>query len=92
MKKNIRFEMHLHFRCPFSYILIWPFTTIIELDDTGVSYHEKLGYALVDLGYYDIPEHLVNYIDYEAIGRDYDLGISGEFVGEYYLEYYLEYI
>ncbi|MEI5994357.1 antirestriction protein ArdA [Candidatus Enterococcus mansonii] len=61
--------------------------TIIELDDTGVSDHEKLGYALVDLGYYDIPEHLANYIDYEALGRDYDFGTSGEFVDRYYIEY-----
>lgn len=30
--------------------------TIIELDDTGINDHEKLEYALVDLGYYDIPE------------------------------------
>lgn len=61
--------------------------TIIELDDTGVSDHEKLGYALVDLGYYDIPEQLANYIDYEAIGRDYDFGTSGELVNKYYLEF-----
>lgn len=61
--------------------------TIIELDDTGISDHEKLGYALVDLGYYDIPEHLVNYADYEAIGRDYDLGMSGEFLTGYYINF-----
>ncbi len=60
---------------------------IIELDDTGVSDHEKLGYALVDLGYYDIPEQLANYIDYEAIGRDYDFGTSGDLVNKYYLEF-----
>lgn len=59
---------------------------IIELDDAGVSNHEQLEYALVDLGYYDIPQRLANYIDYEAIGRDYDLGTSGEFVGCYYIE------
>ncbi|EFI85253.1 hypothetical protein HMPREF0556_10452 [Listeria grayi DSM 20601] len=28
MKKNIRFVMYLHFRWPFSYILIWPFTSM----------------------------------------------------------------
>ncbi|MBM7687507.1 antirestriction protein ArdA [Enterococcus ureilyticus] len=59
--------------------------TIIELDDTGVSDYEKLGYALVDLGYYDIPEHLANYIDHEAIGRNYDFGMSGEFITKYYI-------
>lgn len=61
--------------------------TIIELDDTEMNDHEKLGYALVDLGYYDIPEHLANYIDYEAIGRDYDLETSGEFVNGYYISF-----
>ncbi|GED49639.1 antirestriction protein ArdA [Carnobacterium maltaromaticum] len=61
--------------------------TIIELDDTGMSDREKLGYTLVDLGYYDIPEHLANYIDYEAIGRDYDFGTSGDLVNKYYLEF-----
>lgn len=49
--------------------------------------HEKLGYALVDLGYCDIPEYLANYIDYEAIGIEYELGTSGEFVDRYYIEY-----
>lgn len=51
-----------------------------------MSDREKLGRVLVDLGYYDIPEHLANYIDYEAIGRDYDLGTSGEFVECYFVE------
>lgn len=50
---------------------------IIDLDGIGVNDYEKLGYALVDLGYYNIPEYLMNYIDYEAIGRDYDFGTNG---------------
>lgn len=58
---------------------------IIELDDTGVSDHEKLEYALVDFWYYDIPEHFANYIAYGAIGWDYDLGTSGEFSGGYFI-------
>lgn len=40
---------------------------LTELDDAGMNDHEKLGYALVNLGYYDIPKHLSNYIDYEVI-------------------------
>ena len=58
-----------------------------QLDDTGMNDHEKLRYALVDLGYHDIPEYLVNYIDYEAIGRDYDLETSGELANGYYIEF-----
>lgn len=54
--------------------------TIIELDDTGMNDHEKLGYD-------DIPEHLTNYIDYEAIERDYNLETSGEFVNGYYISF-----
>nr|WP_315528887.1 antirestriction protein ArdA [Carnobacterium maltaromaticum] len=61
--------------------------TIIELDGTGMSDREKLGYVLVDLGYYDIPQRLANYIDYEAIGRDYDFGTSGEFTRKYFIEF-----
>lgn len=56
--------------------------TIIELDDT-----EKLGYALVELEYYDIPEYLVNYIDYETIGREYEFEASGQFSEDYFVEF-----
>ncbi len=59
---------------------------IIELYDAGVSNHEKLRYALVSLRYYDILEHLANYVDYEAIGRDYRVRTSGEFVSSYYID------
>ncbi|MCB5953256.1 antirestriction protein ArdA [Enterococcus sp. BWT-B8] len=59
---------------------------IIELDNTEMNDYEKLGYALVDSGYYDIPEHLTNYIDYESIGREYELNASGSFILNYYIE------
>lgn len=52
---------------------------IIELDnDILGSDEEKLGYALVDKGYFEISDNLINYIDYEAIGRDYLINSSGE--------------
>ncbi len=37
----------------------------------GVTTEEELGYYLIDeMELLEIPEHLVNYIDYEAYGRD----------------------
>lgn len=46
-----------------------------------MSDHEKLAYPLVDLGYYNIPEHLLNY---EAVERNYDLGTNEDFVERYF--------
>lgn len=51
-----------------------------------MSDHEKLGYALVELGYYDIPEHLERYMNCEVIGREYDFDTNGELVSGYYIE------
>ncbi len=39
--------------------------------------HEELGQYLVDAGYIDVPEHLLSYLDYEAIGRDWDYNSTG---------------
>ncbi|MHC5372230.1 hypothetical protein ACYSNU_00360 [Enterococcus sp. LJL120] len=50
---------------------------------------EKLGYALYDGGFIIIPENSINYIDYEAIGRDYNYSTCGEFIDE---DYYIEFI
>ncbi|MGF2145387.1 hypothetical protein ACQUEF_08470 [Vagococcus fluvialis] len=30
---------------------------------------------------------MINYIDYEAIGRDYTMDSSGDFIAEAYIEY-----
>lgn len=61
---------------------------IIELDsDILGSDEEKLGYTLVDMGYFEIPDHLVNYIDYEAIGRDYLINSSGDIIDNYLIEF-----
>lgn len=61
---------------------------IIELDnDILGSDEEKLGYALVNIDYFEIPDNLINYIDYEAIGRDYDLNTCSEWVSrQYFIE------
>lgn len=55
----------------------------------GSTLEEKLGCALYDEGFIIIPENLINYIDYEAIGRDYVYETSGEFVDQ---DYYIEFI
>lgn len=55
----------------------------------GSTVEEKLGYALYDVGFIIIPENLINYIDYEAIGRDYNYSTCGEFIDE---DYYIEFI
>lgn len=36
-----------------------------------------------------IPENLIDYIDYESVGRDYVYETSGEFVDQ---DYYIEFI
>ena len=60
---------------------------IIELDrDILGSDEERLGYALVDMGYFEIPDNLINYINYEAIGRDYKIDVIGEFALRYFIE------
>lgn len=53
----------------------------------GSTDEEKLGYVLVDEGLIIVPKHLRNYIDYEAIGRDYVLNTNGDFAEEYFIEF-----
>lgn len=55
----------------------------------GSTMDEKLGHALYDEGIIVIPENLINYIDYEAIGRDYKYSTCGEFIDQ---DYYIEFI
>ena len=61
---------------------------IFELDDSMMmSNDKKLGYLLIDEGMIEVPEHLRNYLDYEAIGRDHRLNVVGEFVDNYFIEF-----
>ncbi|EQA5469017.1 antirestriction protein ArdA [Enterococcus faecalis] len=61
---------------------------IMELDHSiRGSEEEKLGYALVDMGYFEIPNNLLNYIDYEVIGKEYLMNVGGEFVESYFVEF-----
>ncbi|HBI1549256.1 TPA: antirestriction protein ArdA [Enterococcus faecalis] len=60
--------------------------TIYELFE-GSTDEEKLGYVLVDNGLIIVPENLRNYVDYEAIGRDYVLNTNGEFAEEHFIEF-----
>lgn len=39
----------------------------------GSTVEGRLGYSLYDGGVIIIPENLINYIDYKAIGRDLDI-------------------
>lgn len=59
---------------------------IYQLFD-GSTDEEKLGYVLVDEGLVIVPEHLRNYIDYEAIGRDHVFNTNGDFAEEYFIEF-----
>lgn len=62
--------------------------SIIELDnDILGSDEKKLGYAIVDMEYLEIPDNLINYIDYEAIGRDYAMDVGGEFIRNYFISF-----
>lgn len=50
---------------------------------------EELGQYVVDEGLWgEIPENLINYIDYEAIGRDIDLNANGCFTDNGFIEVY----
>lgn len=50
---------------------------------------EELGQYVVDEGLWgEIPEKLINYIDYEAIGRDIDLNARGCFTDNGFIELY----
>lgn len=50
---------------------------------------EELGQYVVDEGLWgEIPEKLINYIDYEAIGRDIDLNANGCFTDNGFIEVY----
>lgn len=53
----------------------------------GSTNEEKLGYVLVKEGLIIVPEHLRNYIDYEAIGRDYVLSMNGDFAEDHFIEF-----
>lgn len=52
----------------------------------GICNEEDLGYYLVDeLDAMNVPEHLRNYFDYEAFGRDVSLEDGGVFTGAGYV-------
>jgi hypothetical protein len=55
-----------------------------------VNDNDDLGRYLIDeMGFEEIPERLVHYIDYEAYGRDFSINEGGEFVdGGYILRGY----
>lgn len=56
---------------------------------SGIEDEEALGrYFAEDLGAINIPDHIQDYFDYEAYGRDINLNSSGDFVqGGYVLSY-----
>ena len=47
---------------------------------------EELGYYIVEQGLFGVgvPEALQDYVDYEAIGRDFVLTSGGTFYGDFY--------
>lgn len=50
---------------------------------------EELGQYVINEGLWgEIPDNLVNYIDYEAIGRDIDLNANGCFTDNGFIEVY----
>ena len=51
-----------------------------------ISTETELGDFLVDNEFLDVPEHLLNYLDYEAIGRDHILNGSGSITKYGYVE------
>ena len=60
---------------------------IIDLCEKNLSEYERLGYSLVELGYYEILDCLLNYVDYELMGRVFALSTTGEFASNYFLEF-----
>lgn len=54
----------------------------------NVSSLYDLGEQAVEEGYLDVPDNLVNYIDYEAVGRCIDCSSSGMFTRDGYIIIY----
>ncbi len=69
----------------FSTLIDYNYTFYPEVED-----REDLGRYVVEEGLWgeNIPENLLNYIDYEAIGRDIDLNASGCFTENGFIEVY----
>lgn len=71
------------------YIRMYGYDTVIDAAEEAMTIwlgdysnlEEHLGYALVEEGYFgiQIPEALVEYLDYEKIGRSYIQEVSGDF-------------
>lgn len=57
-----------------------------ELSDY-LEYPRKVRLCISRYGYFEIPNNLINYIDYKAIGLDYTIDSSGDFIAEAYIEY-----
>lgn len=56
---------------------------VVDLTDyNGNNEKAQLGSYFVESGVVEVPDHLVNYIDTEALGRDY--GMDGGIYGSYY--------
>lgn len=55
---------------------------------SDVSSLYDLGEAAVENGYIEVPDNLINYIDFEAVGRDIDYSNRGGFTRDGYIEIY----
>ena len=63
--------------------------TLINLEGSDyLNEHEKLGHSLVALGYYDVLDNLLIYLDYEKLGKDFFINTGGGVIGDYYIETY----
>ena len=69
-----------------AFLEIWDFETSLSLLESGdyqlfrAKDEEELGREVCDDGYYvSVPHKLENYIDYEALGRDYSIDVNGGF-------------
>ena len=69
----------------------------LQGESNSIKNHDELGrYYIEELDAMQVPEHLRNYIDYEAYGRDIALEESGQFTdlgyvrdtGDSFHEYY----
>ena len=49
---------------------------------------EGLGRELCNEGYFEVPEELENYIDYEKLGQDYSMTVDGGFTSIGFVEAY----
>ena len=75
-----------------AFLELWNLETSLSLLESGdyqlylAHDDEELGRELCNEGYFEVPEELEGYIDYEAMGNDYSMSVDGGFTSLGFVE------